>query len=300
MTAEPRTTANTGCPSRRASASRSSTSIPAPSANPVPSAAPAYALQRPSGDSARCRLNSTNIAGEAITVTPPANTKSHSPDRNDCAPRCIATNDDEHAVSTDTAGPSRPSTYATRPDATLNVEPRIPYLSRSPGTRPWPPYEPWNTPANTPVAEPRNPVGSIPARSNASHDTSNNKRCCGSIARASLGAMPKNAASKPATSARNPPAREYDFPTASGSGSNSPAKSQPRSAGKSDTASRPATTISHKLSGESTPPGYRQAMPTTATGSAGRSVIKDRYSRFRRFSRSFSFKAVRSAATSSS
>src|ERR1700687_5741871 len=126
LTADPRTTANTGCPNRCASANRSSTSAPAPSENPVPSAAPAYALHRPSAESARCRLNSMNIAGVAITVTPPASAKSHSPDRNDCAAKCNATNDDEHAVSTDTAGPSKPSTYATRPDATLNVEPRSP------------------------------------------------------------------------------------------------------------------------------------------------------------------------------
>ena len=59
----------------------------------------------------------------AITVTPPASARSDSPDRNDCAAKCIATNDDEHAVSTDTAGPSRPNTYDTRPEATLNVEP---------------------------------------------------------------------------------------------------------------------------------------------------------------------------------
>ena len=38
----------------------------------------------------------------------------------------MATNDDEHAVSTDTAGPSNPSTYATRPDTTLIVAPVSP------------------------------------------------------------------------------------------------------------------------------------------------------------------------------
>ncbi|CAG6938527.1 hypothetical protein PICSAR240_04571 [Mycobacterium avium subsp. paratuberculosis] len=36
---------------------------------------------------------------------------------------CNATNDDEQAVSTDTAGPSSPNTYDTRPDATLDVMP---------------------------------------------------------------------------------------------------------------------------------------------------------------------------------
>ncbi len=37
---------------------------------------------------------------------------------------CSATNEDEHAVSTETAGPSRPNVYARRPDATL-LEPPV-------------------------------------------------------------------------------------------------------------------------------------------------------------------------------
>jgi hypothetical protein len=45
-----------------------------------------------------------------ITVTPAASAKEHSPLRNDCAARCMATKDDEHAVSTVIAGPSRPYT----------------------------------------------------------------------------------------------------------------------------------------------------------------------------------------------
>ncbi len=126
FTAVPRSSARTGCPRRRASASRSSTSTPAPSDHEVPSAAPAYTLQRPSGASARCRLNSTNAAGVAMTVTPPASARSHSPDRNDCAARCMETNEDEHAVSTETAGPSSPNTYDTRPEVTLRVEPVSP------------------------------------------------------------------------------------------------------------------------------------------------------------------------------
>ena len=47
--------------------------------------------------------------GVAITVTPPARASEHSPDRKACAARCNATSDDEHAVSTVIAGPSRPS-----------------------------------------------------------------------------------------------------------------------------------------------------------------------------------------------
>ncbi|CKT50916.1 Uncharacterised protein [Mycobacterium tuberculosis] len=76
----------------------------------MPSAAAANALQRPSGDNPRQRLNSTKMSGVALTVTPPASARSPSPDRSDPTAICNATNDDEHAVSTDTAGPSNPST----------------------------------------------------------------------------------------------------------------------------------------------------------------------------------------------
>ncbi|COW38596.1 hypothetical protein Z029_10925 [Mycobacterium tuberculosis INS_SEN] len=67
-------------------------------------------MHRPSGASPRCLLNSTKTVGVALTVTPPASARSHSPDRSDPTAICNATNDDEHAVSTDTAGPSNPST----------------------------------------------------------------------------------------------------------------------------------------------------------------------------------------------
>ncbi|VAZ93322.1 hypothetical protein LAUMK21_01934 [Mycobacterium pseudokansasii] len=106
----PRTTASTECPNRSASESRSRTTTPAPSPQPVPSAAAANALQRPSAASPRCRLNPTKIDGNPITVTPPANARSHSPERNDAIAQWMATNDEEHAVSTDTAGPSSPNT----------------------------------------------------------------------------------------------------------------------------------------------------------------------------------------------
>ena len=56
-------------------------------------------------------------------MTPPANASVHSLFRSACPARWIATSDDEHAVSTDIAGPSNPSAYATRPDATLAVVP---------------------------------------------------------------------------------------------------------------------------------------------------------------------------------
>jgi hypothetical protein len=63
------------------------------------------------------------------------------------------------------------------------------------------------TPANTPVRLPRSDAGSMPARSNASHEISSSTRCCGSMTCASAGLMPKNAGSKPPASSRNPPCR---------------------------------------------------------------------------------------------
>ncbi|GAT71398.1 hypothetical protein PS9374_07089 [Planomonospora sphaerica] len=54
-----------------------------------------------------------------MTVTPPARARVQSPRPSDWQARCSATSDDEHAVSTDTDGPSRPSVYDTRPDTRL-------------------------------------------------------------------------------------------------------------------------------------------------------------------------------------
>ncbi len=110
FTAEPRTRPHTVCPLRRASESRSSTSIPAPSDQPVPSAPSAKALQRPSGASPPCALNSTKASGVDMTETPPASASPTSPERSARVAQCSATSDDEQAVSTVTAGPSVPST----------------------------------------------------------------------------------------------------------------------------------------------------------------------------------------------
>ncbi|GGL14963.1 hypothetical protein GCM10012284_57080 [Mangrovihabitans endophyticus] len=123
FTALPRTTARIRWPLRRASDIRSSTSMPTPSDQPTPSAVSENALQRPSGDRPRWRENSISEVGVDITVTPPASASVHSPARSACIAQCIATSDDEHAVSTLTAGPSRPSEYATRPEAMLGEVP---------------------------------------------------------------------------------------------------------------------------------------------------------------------------------
>ncbi len=133
LTAEPRTTASTWWPLRRASESRSTSSRPTPSLQPVPSAPAAKDLQRPSGARPRCRENSTNVLGPFITVTPPARARSHSPERSAPAAMCSATSDEEHAVSTVTAGPSRPYVYDSRPETTLDRFPASRKPSNSSG-----------------------------------------------------------------------------------------------------------------------------------------------------------------------
>ncbi|GAA1158911.1 hypothetical protein GCM10009664_28480 [Kitasatospora gansuensis] len=110
LTAEPRITASTGCPLRRASDSRSSSSTPAPSDQPVPSADSENALQRPSGARPRWRLKAMNGDGVDITITPPASASVHSLRRSASAARCSAISEEEQAVSTERDGPSRPST----------------------------------------------------------------------------------------------------------------------------------------------------------------------------------------------
>ncbi len=47
--------------------------------------------------------------GVDMIVTPAASAREHSPARSDCTAMCSATSDAEHAVSTVTAGPSRPN-----------------------------------------------------------------------------------------------------------------------------------------------------------------------------------------------
>ncbi len=108
FTALPRITARIRRPARCASDSRSSRRNPTPSDQDVPSAAAANALLRPSGASPRCRENSVNSPGVAMTATPPASARSHSPLRSDWAARWVATSEDEQAVSMLRAGPSRP------------------------------------------------------------------------------------------------------------------------------------------------------------------------------------------------
>ena len=50
-----------------------------------------------------------NTSGVERIVDPPASASEHSPQRSAWHAECTATNDDEHAVSTVTAGPSKPN-----------------------------------------------------------------------------------------------------------------------------------------------------------------------------------------------
>ncbi len=75
---------------------------------PVPLAVAENDLHRPSTASTRCRLNMTNGSGVDITEAAPTRAMSHSPARSACAAWCRATSEAEQAVSTVTAGPSRP------------------------------------------------------------------------------------------------------------------------------------------------------------------------------------------------
>ncbi len=113
-------------------------------------------------------------------------------------------------------------------------------------------------PTNMPVRVPRTAAGSMPARSKASQEDSSSSRCCGSMASASRGEIPKKEASNSAASCRKPPEK---------SPASSAACSQPRSAGALVMPSPSAASRDQSSSGLRTPPGKRQLMPTIAIGS---------------------------------
>ena len=108
---------------------------PHPRPNPVPSAASANDLHRPSGARPRCRrTRRTAPASPSPSRRPPAPASTR-PARSASHARCNATSEEEHAVSTVTAGPSSPNVYATRPEATLAEMP----VSQIPLQTPRPP-----------------------------------------------------------------------------------------------------------------------------------------------------------------
>nr|WP_237774183.1 hypothetical protein [Actinosynnema sp. ALI-1.44] len=126
---------------------------------------------------------------------------------------------------------------------------------------------------NTPVRLPRNEATSIPASSKTSHEVSRTSRCCGSMASASRGEIPKKSASKSARPSMKPPSRTYEVSAESGSSSKRRSRSQPRSFGNGVMPSPPATSRSHSSLGVVTPPGKRQAIPMIAIGSSPMAVV---------------------------
>src|SRR3984885_12919876 len=122
-------------------------------------------------------------------------------------------------------------------------------------------------PMNTPTWLPRTVSGLIPASSRASQVSSSASRCCGSIAAASRGAIPKNSASKQSTLSRKPPRRIFALSVSGSSPLNTVSMSQ-RSAGTSVIASRPHRRSCQKAAGLGAP-GKRQDMPTIAISLPG-------------------------------
>ena len=123
LSAEPRMTPQMRSPSASASASRLSTMMPQPSPRTYPSAATSKVLHWPSGASIPALPRSSLSRPERMMCTPPASARSAS---RRCSPTtawCVATSEDEQAVSTAIAGPFSPSANATRPMAVLNDVP---------------------------------------------------------------------------------------------------------------------------------------------------------------------------------
>src|SRR5580692_7565803 len=122
-------------------------------------------------------------------------------------------------------------------------------------------------PMNTPTWLPRSVSGFIPASSRASQVSSSASRCCGSIATASRGDIPKNSASKQSTSCRKPPQLIFALSVSGSSPPNAVSTSQ-RSAGTCVIAFRPHRRSCQKAAGLGAP-GKRQDMPTMAISLPG-------------------------------
>jgi hypothetical protein len=70
-------------------------------------------------------MNMADKLGARMSFTPAASADAAPPSRSDCAAKCMATSELEHAVSTATAGPCRWNVYDRRPAATLRAEPAL-------------------------------------------------------------------------------------------------------------------------------------------------------------------------------
>jgi hypothetical protein len=81
--------------------------MPAPSPRTQPSAAASKVLQRPSAANTPALEKLRLGPSVSITFTPPASASVDSPSRRLRQAMWMATNDDEHAVSTDMLGPRK-------------------------------------------------------------------------------------------------------------------------------------------------------------------------------------------------
>src|SRR6202789_3091002 len=101
-------TASIRSPADSESESRLSTTMPQPSPPTKPTAALKNGEQVPLVESMPACAKAIDASGASIRFTPPASTIEHSCRRSDSQARCTATSDEEHAVSTEIAGPCKP------------------------------------------------------------------------------------------------------------------------------------------------------------------------------------------------
>ena len=204
-------------PAATASLSRFRMTTPQPSPRTNPFADASNALHWPSGERVPASAYDSERRGSRMRLTPATTARSASPCCNAMAASCVATSEDEQAVSTAIAGPWRPSMKASRPLMPLRLVPRLAYslAARPTDSGDWSSarkttsrYSRLLTPVNTPVRVPLSRSGFSPASSSARQVVSRVSRCCGSTICASSGDMRKKAASNRSMSSRNPANRE--------------------------------------------------------------------------------------------
>ena len=108
-TADPRTAASSGSEETR--------KAPQPSPRQYPSPRRSNVWHRPCADSIPAAENVIDSKA-ASSPAPVTTAREQSSSLNAEAARCVATNEDEHAVSVVKHGPVSPSTYETRPEST--------------------------------------------------------------------------------------------------------------------------------------------------------------------------------------
>ena len=121
--AEGRVGKSPSCPSLSSNVSTKNATHPSP--RPYPSALASNVLHLPSGDSAPSAAMDVVVSARSDTLTPAATAASCAPpaETSDSRAMCVATRDDEHAVSIAAHAPLRFSVNATRPAMKLRPEP---------------------------------------------------------------------------------------------------------------------------------------------------------------------------------